>query len=153
MSPLPQLADSLLGIDDRVATLTLDRHDVRNELTGTRLASEIASVVDWINANENIAALVITGAGSAFSAGGNIKHMLHRKGSFGGDVYEVQNKYRRGIQQMALAMHRLEVPSMSRDSKNPAATRKFDRCLDRRSPPPRLEDSEKFRSGCAESLQ
>ena len=32
---------------------------------------------------------------------------------FGGDVYEVQNKYRRGIQQMALAMHRLEVPSIA----------------------------------------
>jgi len=113
MSQLPQLADSHLHIGDRIATLTLDRHDVRNELTGTRLAAEIVTVVDWINANENVSALVLTGAGSAFSAGGNVKHMAQRQGSFGGDVYEVQNKYRRGIQQMALAMHRLEVPSIA----------------------------------------
>ncbi len=110
----PQLIDSLLDIDGRIATLTLNRHDVRNELTGTRLAAEIVEVVDWINAEEKISALIITGDGTVFSAGGNIKHMLNRdQGSFAGDVYTVQNRYRQGIQRMALALHRLEVPSIA----------------------------------------
>ncbi|MER8912046.1 enoyl-CoA hydratase-related protein [Mesorhizobium sp. M0854] len=37
--------------------------------------------------------------------------MRDRIGSFAGDVFEVQDRYRRGIQRIALAMHRLEVPA------------------------------------------
>ncbi len=113
MTP-PDLADSVLEIDGRIATLTLNRNEVRNELTGTKLSEEIVTVVDWVNAHEGVSALILTGAGQAFSAGGNVKHMANREtGSFAGDVYEVQNKYRAGIQRMALAMHRLEVPAIA----------------------------------------
>jgi enoyl-CoA hydratase/carnithine racemase len=110
----PELVDSTLEIDGRIAVLTLNRDDVRNELTGTRLSEEIVTVVDWINGHEGVSCLIVTGAGSAFSAGGNVKHMQNREqGSFAGDVYTVQNRYRSGIQRMALAMHRLEVPSIA----------------------------------------
>ena len=109
----PELVDSTLVLDGRVAILTMNRDDVRNELTGTRLAAEIAAVADWINATDGVSVLVLTGDGSAFSAGGNVKHMAARVGSFGGDVAAVQEKYRRGIQRMALAMHRLEVPAIA----------------------------------------
>ena len=109
----PQLTDALLNVEDRVATLTFNRDDVRNELTGTRLVDDIERTVDWINREEAIAALVLTGAGRAFSSGGNVKHMLKREGSFGGDVYEVQKRYREGIQRIPLAMHRLEAPSIA----------------------------------------
>ncbi|MBN8891494.1 MAG: enoyl-CoA hydratase [Bordetella sp. SCN 68-11] len=113
MTP-PDLVDSQLELDGRIAILTLNRNDVRNELTGTHLADEIVAVVDWINAHEGISALVLTGTGAAFSAGGNVKHMQNRdSGSFAGDVYTVQNRYRAGIQRMALAMHRLEVPAIA----------------------------------------
>lgn len=113
MTQPPDLRDALLHIEGRIATLTLNRDDVRNELTGTCLVADIERTVDWINANDAIAVLILTGAGKAFSAGGNIKHMLHREGSFGGDVYEVQKKYREGIQRIPLAMHRLETPSIA----------------------------------------
>jgi len=93
--------------------LTMNRHDVRNELTGTKLAAEIAELAEWINRDERISVLVLTGDGTAFSAGGNVKHMLEREGGFGGDVYAVQGKYRQGIQHMARAMHALEVPSVA----------------------------------------
>ena len=113
MTP-PDLVDSVLELDGRIATLTLNRNEVRNELTGTKLSAEIVTVVDWINAHEGISALILTGAGAAFSAGGNVKHMQNREtGSFAGDVYTVQNRYRNGIQRMALAMHRLEVPAIA----------------------------------------
>ena len=113
MTP-PELQDSVLALEGRVALLTLNRQEVRNELTGTRLAAEIAQVAEWINRNERLSVLVLTGAGTSFSAGGNVKHMLERThGSFGGDVHAVQDKYRQGIQRMALAMHALEVPSIA----------------------------------------
>jgi enoyl-CoA hydratase/carnithine racemase len=113
MSSQPDLVDATLTVKDRVATLTLNRDDVRNELTGTRLVDDIERTVTWINANEAISALILTGAGQAFSSGGNIKHMLKREGSFGGNVYEVQKRYREGIQRIPLALHSLEVPSIA----------------------------------------
>jgi len=113
MTP-PDLHDSILSVEGRIAVLTMNRHDVRNELTGTKLAGEIAQVAEWINRNERVSVLVLTGEGTAFSAGGNVKHMAERDhGSFGGDVYAVQGKYRQGIQRMVLAMHALEVPAIA----------------------------------------
>ncbi|MBB5447376.1 MULTISPECIES: enoyl-CoA hydratase-related protein [unclassified Paraburkholderia] len=113
MNHAPELTDALLRVDGRVATLTLNRDDLRNELTGTKLVDDIDRTVQWINAEESIGVLIVTGAGNAFSSGGNIKHMFHREGSFGGDVYEVQKQYRQGIQRIPLAMHRLDVPSIA----------------------------------------
>jgi enoyl-CoA hydratase/carnithine racemase len=112
---IPTLKDSLLTLQNRVATLTFNRDDVRNALTGTALIDDILTTIDWVNTNEDISVLIITGAGRAFSAGGNIKEMLerdttHREGAFGGDVYEVQNKYRRGIQRIPKAIYSCEIP-------------------------------------------
>lgn len=109
----PALLDSTLIVDGRAAFLTMNRDDVRNELTGTFLADDIVRTVEWVNANEAISVLVLTGAGKSFSSGGNIKHMRDREGAFGGDVYAVQNRYRRGIQRVALAMHSAEVPTIA----------------------------------------
>jgi len=113
MSTQPRLSDALFTLDGRVVTLTLNRDDVRNELTGTKLVDDIERTVNWINADESIAALIVTGIGKAFSSGGNVKHMRQRAGSFGGDVYNVQKKYREGIQRVPLALHRLDVPSIA----------------------------------------
>ncbi|MBL8260153.1 MAG: enoyl-CoA hydratase/isomerase family protein [Candidatus Competibacteraceae bacterium] len=107
---LPPLTDALLRVEHRVATLTLNRDDVRNALTGTALIDDIVAVADWVNRCDDISALVITGAGSAFSAGGNIKDMAERGGDFAGDAAEVATRYRRGIQRIPLALQRVEIP-------------------------------------------
>ncbi|UYG08775.1 enoyl-CoA hydratase-related protein [Halomonas sp. M4R1S46] len=106
----PQLTDARLSLEGRVATLTLDRHDVRNALTGTALVDDIVAVADWVNACDEVSVLVITGEGSAFSAGGNVKDMAQRGGDFAGDVAEVAGRYRRGIQRIPLALQGVEVP-------------------------------------------
>ena len=106
----PVLQDARLALEGRVATLTLDRHDVRNALTSTALADDIVAVAEWVNRCDEVSVLVITGAGSAFSAGGNIKDMADRGGDFAGDVAEVAARYRRGIQRIPLALQAVEVP-------------------------------------------
>ena len=110
MHDVPALTDALLEVRDRVATLTLNRHDVRNALTGTALIEDIVAVAHWVNRCEEVSALVITGAGSAFSAGGNVKDMAERGGDFAGNVAEVAGRYRRGIQRIPLALQAVEVP-------------------------------------------
>ena len=114
MIELPELTDARLTLDDAgVATLTLARDDVRNALTGTGLIPDIVNTCDWINRNRAVGALVLTGDGKAFSSGGNVAEMRDKRGMFGGTPIEVQDGYRRGIQQMTLAMYRLEVPAIA----------------------------------------
>lgn len=110
MSLLPKLVDSKLTLNHNVLTLTFNRHDVRNALTGTAIADDIVNTVEWINTSPDIAVLIITGEGSAFSSGGNIKDMAERAGDFSGDVQTLERRYREGIQRIPLALHKLEVP-------------------------------------------
>jgi len=110
MTNLPQLTDALLTLEDRVAVLTLNRHDLRNALTGSNLIDDIVTTAEWVNHCEDVSVLVITGAGSAFSAGGNIRDMANRSGDFAGDPAECAERYRQGIQRIPLAMQAVEVP-------------------------------------------
>ena len=57
--------------------------------------------------------VILTGAGSAFSSGGNVKHMRDKTGMFGGSPAQLRNGYRRGIQRIPLAMMALEVPAIA----------------------------------------
>jgi enoyl-CoA hydratase/carnithine racemase len=106
----PVLKDSMLEVHGRVAMLTLNRDDLRNALTGTALVEEILQILDWVNRVDDVSVLVLTGAGSAFSSGGNVREMSERKGIFGGSVQQIQDQYRRGIQRIPLAMEAAEVP-------------------------------------------
>jgi len=110
MTSPPQLTDALLTVNGRVATLTLNRDDVRNELTGTQLVEDICRTVDWINSEHGISALILTGTGRAFSAGGNIKDIRDRVGMFDGNAARISDNYRRTIQRVTLAMYGVEVP-------------------------------------------
>jgi enoyl-CoA hydratase/carnithine racemase len=110
MNPQPIVSDSLLHTANKVATLTLNRNDVRNELTGTKLVEDICNTVHWINTTPEISTLIITGDGSAFCAGGNIKDIHEKKGIFDGNPALISENYRHSIQRMSLAMHSVEVP-------------------------------------------
>lgn len=105
-----QLVDSIIEISNGVAVLTMNRDDVRNALTGTGLIDDICNVAKWVNRNESVSVLIITGAGSAFSSGGNIKDMASQQGDFSGKSSEIQNKYRSGIQRIPIAIESIEVP-------------------------------------------
>ncbi|WP_154650531.1 enoyl-CoA hydratase-related protein [Geotalea daltonii] len=106
---LPTLKDSSIAVEKRIAVLTLQRHDVRNALTGTALIDDIVQTVNWVNNEPEVSVLVITGEGTAFSSGGNVKEMQSQSGSFAGSPMEIQDHYRRGIQQIPLALHKAEV--------------------------------------------
>ena len=110
MTDMPVLEDATLTLEDRVAVLTLNRHDMRNALTGNKMIDHIVDTCAWANACGDVSVLVITGAGSAFSAGGNIKAMKNRADDFGGDVGYVAQTYRDGIQRIPMAISALEIP-------------------------------------------
>jgi enoyl-CoA hydratase/carnithine racemase len=55
-------------VDDRVLTLTLDRPDQLNAFTVT-MANELVAAFDRASADDDVAAVVVTGRGRAFCAG------------------------------------------------------------------------------------
>jgi len=107
---LPLLTDATLELDDRVATLTFRRNDVRNALTGTTLVDDMLAAICWANRSPDVSVMIITGDGAAFSSGGNVKEMQERRGTFAGSTIQIQENYRRGIQQLPLALHTAEIP-------------------------------------------
>ena len=63
-----------LDIEEGVATLALNRPDRKNALD-LAMREEIAAVLDLVRGTDNISALVLTGAGGAFCAGGDVRAM------------------------------------------------------------------------------
>lgn len=93
-----------------VACLTLNRPDIRNAITSDAMIGEIVDVCDKAQSDDAVKVLLVTGAGSAFSAGGNVKDMYEKKGMFAGAPEQLRENYRRGIQRIPLAFSRLDVP-------------------------------------------
>lgn len=96
-----------------IAVLTLNRPDIRNAFTHQEMIEEIVDACQRIQDSETISVLVVTGAGSAFSAGGNVKDMYKKEGMFSGDPNDVRQNYRKGIQRVTLAFQRLDVPAIA----------------------------------------
>lgn len=89
---------------------TLNRPAERNAISETEHSEEIAALCARITRDRGVRVLVLTGAGKAFCAGGNIKHMQEKTGMFGGSPFAIRNQYRTGIQLIPTALYDLEVP-------------------------------------------
>ncbi len=96
--------------DDGVVTLTMNRPDERNALGEESQFAAFEAAMGRINAERSIRVAILTGAGSAFCAGGNLKDMIGKSGMFGGDSMEIRRRYRAGIHRIPRAIERLEVP-------------------------------------------
>ncbi|MFI1293267.1 crotonase/enoyl-CoA hydratase family protein [Streptomyces sp. NPDC020792] len=103
-------APVLVERDGAVEIWTLNRPDVRNPLTDEPMIRALLNLVEAVNDDLSVGCVVLTGAGRAFSAGGNVKDMRDRRGMFGGDPAEIRRRYRAGIQRVAAAVTACEVP-------------------------------------------
>ena len=106
---------SLLTIEKRghVAILTLNRPDAMNALGMPGDGDQIQAVCEEINADADVRCVVLTGAGRAFSAGGDVKAMKAREGAFGGSGVQIRDGYRRNIHRVVRSIYGLEVPSIA----------------------------------------
>lgn len=93
-----------------VLVLTMSSPDTRNALTGDDQFDAFVEVCERVNQDLSIRVVVLTGEGSAFCAGGNVKDMRDRTGLFSGDPADQAESYRRGIQRIPRAIHALNVP-------------------------------------------
>ncbi|HOM11875.1 MAG TPA: crotonase/enoyl-CoA hydratase family protein [Rubrivivax sp.] len=95
-----------------VVTLTMNAPQVRNALTGNTAVDEFVAAIERINADASVRVMILTGAGTVFSSGGNVKDMK-RFTTDAATPQQIAQWYRGGIQRLPLAMQRLEVPSIA----------------------------------------
>lgn len=100
----------LIERDGPVVTLTLNDPDRRNALATEGQWDELVRAITTVNNDATVACAILTGAGSAFCSGGNVRDMRDRTGPLSGDGYRIAESYRRGIQRIPLAMHQLDLP-------------------------------------------
>ena len=72
----------IFDVTDKIATITLNRPEARNALA-PQMRVELAEAMDHIKekAGEDVKAVILTGAGGAFCAGGDVKSMGSRLNS------------------------------------------------------------------------
>jgi len=96
--------------DGALVTLTLNAPDIRNAISGADMIDALVHACERLNADMSVRAAILTGAGSAFSSGGNVKRMADGGGLGGGLPAQTRRNYKLGIQRIPLAFDRLEVP-------------------------------------------
>jgi enoyl-CoA hydratase/carnithine racemase len=96
-----------------VLVLTLDDPPTRNALHGDDLFQAFEEIARHANDDLEVRAIVLTGAGLAFSSGGNVRDMRDRTGMFGGAPQEIAEQYRKGIQRIPRALLSLDVPTIA----------------------------------------
>lgn len=97
----------------RVATITLNDPDKRNPVSGQDMIDALVGAIDRVQNDTDISVTILTGAGSAFSSGGDVKAMRDRTGIFAGTPQQVAEGYTYGIQRIPLALYALDVPTIA----------------------------------------
>lgn len=98
---------------DGIVTLTMNRPEERNALSEEHQMLEFVDMCDRLRRDTRVKVVILTGAGSAFSAGGNLKHMRDKKSFSAGSPMNIRDAYRNGIQQIPLALYELDIPTIA----------------------------------------
>jgi enoyl-CoA hydratase/carnithine racemase len=103
----------LTDIAGPIATLTINRPETRNPLGAEGDGALFQDAVRRINDDRSIRCVILTGAGKAFSAGGDVKAMRDKAGAFAGPGVAIRERYRNGIHQIVRALWGVEVPMIA----------------------------------------
>ncbi len=76
--------------DGNVVTWTINLPEARNPISGDDVIDRLVELAEEANRDIDTRVVILTGAGSAFSAGGNVKDMDERRGMFGGSPHALR---------------------------------------------------------------
>ncbi len=96
-----------------IVVWTIDNPDQRNPISDEATIEALEAAVGEANRDHSLRVAILTGAGTAFSAGGNVKHMRDKAGMFGGSPAELRQGYRHGIQRIPKALYHCEIPTIA----------------------------------------
>lgn len=89
---------------------TLDRAERLNAIPDPTDGQAFARACEAANNDPSLRCVVLTGAGRAFSAGGDLKAMRDRRDLFSGTGTDLRQSYRRVVHQIVRSLYDLELP-------------------------------------------
>jgi enoyl-CoA hydratase/carnithine racemase len=101
-----------LSVADGIATITFNRPEVRNAIDDA-MRSEFQAALDRVANDDEVRAVVLTGKGSAFCAGGDIAGMQQRLSAPPGDVAFNGWTRQRRLHQGVTMLHNLPKPTIA----------------------------------------
>lgn len=96
--------------DGPVVTLTINAPERRNPITDDETVDALVAAVERMNNDLSVRVAILTGAGSAFSSGGDLKKMAGPDGPANMPPVSSRTWYLNGIQRIPVAFAQLEVP-------------------------------------------
>jgi len=97
-----------------VALITLSRPETLNAIATHADCDDLVSALQSIDGDASLSAAILTGAGRAFSAGGNLVAMQQRNGIGPLDQPDsTRSNYRRGVQRITRTFMDLEIPMIA----------------------------------------
>lgn len=98
---------------ESICTLTINLPEKRNPISEPALVDAFERAIHDINRDKSIRVVVITGAGKAFSSGGDVKAMAAADGISNMSPSDARDWYLNGIQRIPRAMDALRVPAIA----------------------------------------
>lgn len=94
-----KLEDVIYEREGPLSVITLNRPDKRNAYSEA-MVTGLVDAVDAADKDRDVRCIILTGAGSAFSAGGDLERMRDREGMFAGEAPELRRQYTWNIQRI-----------------------------------------------------
>ncbi len=97
--------------DGHILTITLNLPKKRNPVSDPNMVDALCDAFDAADQDINIRCVILTGAGSAFCSGGDLKQMRPDSGGLRSSVStQTRRNYKYGIQRLPLMFQALDVP-------------------------------------------
>jgi enoyl-CoA hydratase/carnithine racemase len=106
------MADLLIQqLDGHILTITINLPEKRNPISDVAMVDALCDAFDAADQDINVRCVILTGAGSAFCSGGDLKQMRPDSGGLRASVpAQTRRNYKYGIQRLPLMFQALDVP-------------------------------------------
>lgn len=97
--------------DGAILTITLNQPQRRNPISENRVIDALCAAFEGADRDIGVRCVILTGAGSAFSSGGDLKQMKAGTGGLKAEnPVQTRRNYKYGIQRLPMMFQALEVP-------------------------------------------
>ena len=97
--------------DGGILTVTLNQPEKRNPISALDMVDALCGAMEAADADMSVRVVILTGAGTAFSSGGDVKGMkAGGGGTRAANPADTRRNYKWGIQRLPLMFQALEVP-------------------------------------------